>query len=299
MNSNRPLLAEKLAVDDLPKLRYPLYASPKFDGIRVRIDKDLWPLSRVAKVIPNLYFQQVVKAHPEWAFLDGEVVVGQLGNDQFNATQSGIMSAGGTPDFVYWVFDYFEFPEQRYDKRFLDMLTKLELENNDGQIRVVEQIIVNNVEEVLAYEEAKVNEGYEGIMLRSPHGRYKFGRSTARDRILMKLKRFEDAEATIIGVEPLEHNNNAATFSELGYTKRSSHKQGKEVDHTLMGALTSKNPNLWKDTFSVGSGFTIADRKWFMENADKVIGKSFNFKYLKTGSKDRPRHPIYKGLRYD
>lgn len=296
-NSNRPLLAEKLTVDQLSQLRYPLYASPKFDGIRVRVDEKLRPLSRKNILIPNLHFQNTVRAYPEWTFLDGEVVTGKLGSDQFNQTQSSIMSRDGNPDFIFWVFDCFEHPDRRYQTRFLDMLIKVKAGLNDNKLKIVEQIIVNNSDEVLAYETAKLNEGYEGIILRSPHGRYKFGRSTLKEQILLKLKRFTDAEAVIVGVNPLEHNNNAAMFDELGYTKRSSHKHGKQVDE-LMGALEVRAEG-WSDTFSVGSGFNLGDREWFWTNKEKVIGRTISFKFQETGALDAPRFPIYKGIRND
>jgi len=68
--------------------------------------------------------------------------------------------------------------------------------------------VINSAEELDAFEAACLRDGFEGVMLRSPSGRYKFGRSTLKENLLLKLKRFEDAEAQIIGFEELSHNAN-------------------------------------------------------------------------------------------
>jgi DNA ligase-1 len=298
MKVKRPLLAEKITAEDLHKLRYPLLASPKFDGIRVRIDEKLRPMSRTNILIPNLHFQNIIKQHPHLAFLDGEVTAGTaLSPDQFNDTQSSIMTRSGTPDFIYWVFDCFEHPGKPYDERAVDMLNKVYTNDGVDFIRTVEQIIMNSPEEVLAYEEGKINQGYEGIVLRSIKGRYKFGRSTLNEQILLKLKRFVDSEAMIAGVKALEHNNNSVTFDDLGYTKRSSHKDGMKTDE-LMGALEVKADG-WLEEFSVGTGFTFAERQWFWQHRHEVIGRIITFKHQETGAKDKPRFTSYKGFRLD
>ena len=43
-----------------------------------------------------------------------------------------------------------------------------------------------------------LNAGYEGLMLRDPNGIYKFGRSSVKENILLKVKEFMDDEAEII-----------------------------------------------------------------------------------------------------
>jgi hypothetical protein len=70
-------------------------------------------------------------------------------------------------------------------------------------------------------------------MLRDPNGPYKFGRSTRKEGYLLKLKRFCDSEAEVIGVVELMHNGNEAKTNALGRTERSTRKAGK----TGMGVL--------------------------------------------------------------
>ena len=81
---------------------------------------------------------------------------------------------------------------------------------------------VNSMEEIDTNESACLEFGYEGIMLRDPNGTYKFGRSTARDNILLKVKRFLDDEAEVIGIEEKMSNQNVAEKDNFGRTERSS-----------------------------------------------------------------------------
>lgn len=161
-------------------------------------------------------------------------------------------------------------------------------------IRLVPHTVLNDCKEVIEYEEQQVSLGYEGIMLRSLDGKYKFGRSTVREGILSKLKRFSDGEATIISVEPLQRNLNGAEKDELGYSRRSSHKANKMADE-LAGHLIVSSPEYGE--FSIGSGFDELTRSWLWEHREEIKGRLITYKYQKVGLKDVPRFPIYKGFR--
>ena len=100
----------------------------------------------------------------------------------------------------------------------------------------VKEDIANNVhklwstyvsceEDVLQYEKEFLEIGAEGVMLRSPTGPYKQGRSTLKEGYLLKVKQFTDAEARVIGFDEKMHNANEADVGELGQTKRSSHAE--------------------------------------------------------------------------
>ena len=69
MTMIKPMLG--IAVDTT-KLVFPIYASPKLDGIRVII-KDNQVLSRNGKTIPNIFVQSLLKSYHG---LDGELIVG-------------------------------------------------------------------------------------------------------------------------------------------------------------------------------------------------------------------------------
>src|SRR5690606_8348078 len=88
-------------------------------------------------------------------------------------------------------------------------------------VLVVPHRLINNEAELLDYERVTVDAGFEGLILRDPNGPYKYGRSTAREGWMLKLKRFKDSEAEVIGVEEEMHNGNEAKVNALGLTERS------------------------------------------------------------------------------
>jgi DNA ligase-1 len=153
---------------------------------------------------------------------------------------------------------------------------------------------INTVEELLKYETEVLVQGFEGVMLRSANGPYKFGRSTLKEGSLIKMKKFDDDEAIVFGFNELDKNTNEKTKDEFGYTKRSSHKEGKIGQDTL-GSLDVN----WNGIhFSIGSGFTAEQRKEFWNDRNNLIGKRVKFKYFATGMKDAPRFPIFIGFRH-
>ena len=130
-------------------------------------------------------------------------------------------------------------------------------------------------------------------MLRRPDGLYKLGRSTLKEGILLKLKRFIDEEFEIVGFEERMHNGNEATRDELGHTKRSSHQENKTGRGDL-GALTLK---FGEATFNCGTGFDDALRAEIWANRDSYLGKFAKVKHFAIGAKDLPRFPVYLGMR--
>jgi DNA ligase-1 len=143
-------------------------------------------------------------------------------------------------------------------------------------------------------EEKYLNEGYEGLMVRSPNGYYKEGRSTLRDGILGKLKRFSDSEYKVVGYEERMHNGNEAKTNALGQTERSTHKENL-VGRGDLGALVLElAPG---QTFNCGTGFTDEDRAEIWSNRDKYLGQMVKVKSFLIGVKDAPRFPVFLGWR--
>lgn len=272
---------------DLKSLRFPLLGSPKLDGIRAAKHRGQL-LSRTLKQIPNLHIQ---KAAQGWADgLDGELIVGSPTDpDVYRNTVSGVMSVTGTPNFTYWIFDIHE-----RDSRYADVLHELQLHSaSHASISVLPQQVLSSIDDVLEYESARVDEGYEGVILRDPGAPYKFGRSTAKEGYLLKLKRFEDSEAEILSVIEEMHNGNEATTNELGRTKRSSH-QANKTGKGRMGALLVRDIKTGIE-FQIGTGFDDSDKEWFWNS--NVRGRLVKYKHFPVGVKDKPRHPVYLGLR--
>lgn len=288
----KPMLAS-----DAKALTFPLYASPKLDGIRAVI-RDGMVLSRSLKPIPNEYIQALFGIEP-FNGLDGELCVGEpTAKDLMQRTTSGVMSREGRPQVTYWIFDFWTAPKTPFSERY-QIMTRAERDGMfEGQemVKLLHQSVIHSEIELKAYERTALEYGYEGVMLRKPDGLYKYGRSTAREGHLLKLKRFTDAEAVVIGFEPLMHNENQATVNELGYTERSTAKDGL-VERPMLGKLLVRDKTT-KIEFAVGSGFTHAQRSKFWEERAVLIGRVITYKHFDvTGVKEKPRTPIFKSFR--
>lgn len=288
----RPMLAGTIKDLGTTDLMYPLFASPKIDGIRCVTHPLLGPVSRQFKPIPNVHIRHEL-ANMDIMYSDGELVTldPQGKYDDFNTIQSKVMSHHGTPIFEYLVFDNFLEPEAPYTKRLL----YVEVRNRDmcPFYRVVEQMIIDTPMHLVEYEEKCLEQGYEGIITRLPSSPYKSGRSTLKQQWLLKLKRWEDAEGTIIGFEPLMRNMNEQEQNILGLSERKHRKAGLQED-SLLGFLILETQ--W-GTLRVGSGFDMSMRQEIWEHQNEYQGHIVTFKYQKHGMKELPRFPIFKGFR--
>jgi DNA ligase-1 len=208
------------------------------------------------------------------------------------------MSIKGTPAFTYWVFDLWNSPAIWAVRKY-DLDSRIGSYLYSDYIRSVRHVEHLNRERLDEYELQQIDLGHEGIMLNDPNAKYKFGRATTKGGELLKVKRFVDSEAEVIGVEEEMHNANEAQTNELGRTKRSTAQAGLTGKGT-MGALIVRDLKT-KIEFNIGTGFTAEDRKWWWnwflrqdENTPKPIIK---YKFFPVGVKDKPRHPVYLGLR--
>lgn len=284
----RPLLACK--VTNITTLSYPLLATPKIDGIRaLRLNNTL--LSRSFKEIPNDYIRNYLTTQcPDGT--DGELI---LLDASFHETQSGVMSEAGIPEFRYLVFDYCPHGLEGlpYESR-LGLLQGIQLPD---MVSRVPTTLIYEPEQLALYEEECLKAGWEGVCLRVSSGTYKSGRSTLREHILLKLKRFEDAEAKVVGFQELERNGNVPTISELGLLKRSHAQSGKQPAQTL-GALIVEDCRTGI-RFNIGTGFTSKQREEFWNDQETLRGRLVTYKHQPYGRQDKPRIPVFKGFRND
>jgi len=207
----KPMLASKCENPHL--LPFPVLATPKLDGIRcLKIGGKA--LTRSFKPISNRFAREWIEDNlPDG--VDGELM---LRNGTFSETTSAIGRRDGMPDFVFHIFDYVtDSIAMPYHERMTHLA---ELPDSLHLIKVL-PVMIHNADELSAYEEQCITAGYEGVMVRTPNSPYKCGRSTEREAWLLKIKRFEDAEAVVL--EPYEGmtNQNAAELDHFGRTKRS------------------------------------------------------------------------------
>ena len=285
----KPMLAGKA---DLDNIKFPVVASPKLDGIRV-IVCDGVVYSRNFKRIPNDWCQTLF-GRKECEGFDGELIVGDITSDTvFQATTSGVMTGAGKPDVVFHVFDDTSVDDS-FENRYHQLDERIKKKCRGIKVALVPHRLINNIKALMDFEEKCVAQGYEGIMIRDPQGKYKHGRSTTKEGGLLKIKRFEDDEAVVIGCEELMTNLNEQELDNLGHKVRSSKKEGL-VPAGKLGALIVKHKTFGE--FKIGSGFTEDTRIKLWRGRDELKGRLAKFKYQPSGVKDKPRFPVFLGFR--
>ncbi len=299
----KPMLAKD---GNLEKVTFPLAVQDKLDGIRASV-VDGRLVSRKLKLIPNQEIQGAL-GRPEFNGLDGELIVGDpVAPNCMRTTSSFVMAPNKTGES--WAFHVFDKWDE--DGGFtLRHARAHAVAGNLPQFRMVPFRIVGSHAELEAIEAERLAEGHEGVVARVPDAPYKFGRSGVTGPLL-KVKRFVDFEAKVVGVYEELHNANEAKRDALGRTERSSHKAGKVGKGTLGGlvlvGLPSDNEHAAKYEgveFRCGTGFDKGDRAqlWFEAHTPERDGTGLNgmvakVKFFPIGAKDKPRHPVFLGWR--
>lgn len=280
--------------DYFKKLKYPLFCSPKYDGIRC-IVKAGNCLSRTGKILPS---RQANEEFSAFTHFDGELIEGNpTDHDVYNRTQSHVMSENKEGNLTFFVFDYTapDFLDAPFVSRLEHLETLFESKyTNIPNIQVVEHHIVQDYDSLIRYEDMCLSQGFEGIMMKDPLGHYKQGRGTFREGLIYKLKRFTDDEAIVIGFKEQMNNQNTQERDELGYSKRSTMKDNMVPADTLGNFIVD-----WNGTeLDIAPGnFNHEMRKMIWDNPDTFIGQYLKFRYFSHGIKDKPRFPRAIGFR--
>jgi DNA ligase-1 len=229
---------------------------------------------------------QLKKLNLSNCVLDGEAcIVNANGKEDF----SGLMTMLKSKNIVIqkpkmFVFDFLtleEFQMKRSEKTFLqrqDELHKIIGTKLRPYFEIAPQTKLDNAEQLLKLHEEADRKGWEGVMIRKNtiyEGK--------RTKNLLKVKTFEDAEFEVVGIEK----------SEMGVVI-----DGKEIPTNTMKAAIIKMED--GNEVHVGSGFSIDERRRFLEHPEEIIGKIITVQYFeKTLNKDGMwslRFPTFKFL---
>lgn len=293
----KPMLASKWEVrnEDM----FPFWAQPKLDGIRVLVGEDGYLYTRSLKPVRNTEIQSLVRNTPGLVGLDAEIIVGEpTAEDCYRRTSSAVMSYEND-DIAYarlFVFDIWNDPFSDYDDRYGQLLGRQS--QWPDWIIPVPTALISDKKMLDEYEQKKISEGHEGVILRRRDALYKQGRGTPKKGELIKLKRFADAEGVIVACHEEMHNANPATINALGYTEHSGHKENLIGKGTL-GAFEVRHnvQNLTSEFVRIGTGMSAHQREVFWQQRSELIGKVVKFKYFEVGVKDAPRFPVFLGFR--
>lgn len=289
---------------DLPEGDF--IASPKIDGLRAYVYRGV-VLSKTGKPIPNLYVQELFS---QCEGLDGELTIGpphkqHPDDDVYKRSRGILMRKSNEPVQAYFnIFDRIDCPSDPAETRIHSLveardqlIASVDWTDRPGTMHLVPQVLVNGQEHFLQLEEWALSAGYEGLMLRGRDAGYKYGQATLRQGNLIKVKRFEDAEALILGVVERQTNTNEAYLDEVGYTRRSSAKDGK-VGLGTLGAFLVRDVKTGVE-FSIGTGKGLTDsvRRRLWQQRQDLPGRYVRYVYQGYGTDAAPRCPIWTGFR--
>lgn len=256
-NENPALLLANVWTPDIDPTGW--WISEKYDGLRGYWDgRNLWSRNGNAIVAPAYFLAEL----PKEVALDGEL---WMGRGKFEETMSTVRSQ--TPD-ERWKqvrFMVFDAPQAKgtFEQR-MEVL-KATLPATNDYAKPVAQFRCEGTAHLLAERDRVVGEGGEGLMLRKPESEYDAGRSPT----LLKVKPFDDAEATVI-----------------------AHVPGKGKFAGKLGSLRVRMPD--GKEFSIGTGFTDAQRE-----SPPPVGTAVTYRFRGQTAKGLPRFPSFLRVRQE
>lgn len=298
----KPMLADNKQ-PNLETLKFPQFVSKKMDGVRIIFYKGKI-LSRSLKEIPNKQlkekFEPIRKITEKYQIiLDGEGYSPKLTFQQIiHFTMTEDLGKDKIPEHLqFYCFDYIE--REEFNTPFEIRIKNLNsvLWNLPDIFQIVEQKLVNNKKEVESYFEEVLKEGYEGLILKNLQGKYKCGRTTAKENLMYKVKPFISFDAKITSiVQSTEVNEEAEKkTNELGRSVTSKKKDDRH--------LIEKASAFWVEyegkPLKVVLAMTDKEKEEVWKNKDSYIGRMIEYKGMQVGAKDVPRHPVMLRFRDD
>ena len=279
-----------------------LIMQPKIDGMRCVLHSGQ-ALSRSFKPLGSSALQAFARENPRFDGCDGEVFSGHdYDAGTFRKSMSGVRASTGDRKLTIVLFDHLPSGPFSYARRYgcLEGLVggdELLIEGDSYHVKltVCPQIEVRSLDEIYAYEALLLANGWEGGIVRRWTKPYKYNRATALGGELVKVKRRDYVDARVVGYEQRFENQNEARQSELGYTVRSAHKEGK-VPVEMLGALHLEllDGSGVSTRCGVFRGLTHEDLRALWEQRDTLEGRYCEVSVDKaTGGYDSARTPVW------
>ena len=264
-----PMLAHDFKRNRQP-INYPVFVQRKYDGFRCLAAKEdgvvtLYSRSGDIFDLPHIS-AELAQVIPDGYVLDGELY---RHHTPFQKIASWIKKSHPESKTIkYLVYDV---PESDCPARTMDdrvQLLQTLAEHKWTSIEIAPTALANSKEAVLEFERKFVKEGYEGAIVRIPDGKYQYG---YRSYSLLKVKSFEEDEMVVVG-------------GRAGV--------GKMSDQCIFQCKTKNG-----DTFNVVPMGDAEQRRYYLKNLKKFIGKQLTVKYQGKSEDGIPRFPVGKGFR--
>ncbi len=312
MKKFKPFLAPNESVD-LNNTNYPILASYKLDGYRCIFYKGEI-LTRSLKQVQNKQLREKFEPIRKYTednncILDGEVYSHKLTFQELNKffmsedleSKRSIKRYGKVltlPVHVkFYAFDCIidDNLEEEFFKRCLK-LHKIIDKFKDISEYVTQTDLYKKENIELIFDKALEN-GYEGLILKDPNGRYKCGRGTIKEGLIYKVKPFVTFDAEILHVvQATEVDPNAEKkINELGRSVTSK----KKGDRVLINKASAFEVEYEGKRLKVVIAMTDEEKEAIWAKKSTYIGRTIEYKGMMIGSKDVPRHPVMIRFRED
>lgn len=281
------LLATKYSRQALTKIVWPAFSQLKSDGMRANIfveSGNVYVRGRSGKTVDLMgNFSFLANYGMTNYVLDGELVIVDdnntimprpYGNGIFNkAIRSGTININEAHRAVLIAWDIIPLDDFNnidkkapahfadYNVRWNNLVNYVNSIDNN-KIRLIENRIVNNIDEVMRHYQEVISLGEEGIIVKNMHHKWE----NRRSEHLVKIKPEEECDMEVIGWNP----GNPGTENEHG-----------------LGSLIIASSD--RKVISSMSGFSRDLRKEIFANIDEWMGKIVTVKYTnRIQDTDRP-----------
>lgn len=278
-------------------IKYPAYAQPKIDGVRMiaHYDGKVTTFSRKGKPFTKMphiekelefYFKRL-KLQSKNIYIDGELYSDTLKFEELaGAVRRSDNEMNTLFKIKYHIFDAFdldncESPFEERMKYIYEYFSNTDFVGNGSKwsnktlynglnfIEPVRTFLIQSEQDFRDFNSSYcIPNGYEGAMIRNADGIYKLGHRSAD---LQKLKEFQDAEYKIIG------------FKE---------GTGTEKGCVIWECSTDKSL-----TFSVRPRGSKAERQGYFQNGIKHIGSMLTVRFQELTNDGIPRFPVGISIR--
>ena len=268
------------------------YMSRKLDGVRCvcvidetgainfysRQGKEFETLDNVRKALEPYGLRKIV--------LDGEIcMVDAEGNENFQGIMKEIKRKDHTiqnPKFLAFdILHQDEFESCTSERTFSERQEELELfvdtYDTAGIIEHVAQIRVESDQDLQDYVDLASKSGWEGLMLRKD-----VGYQGKRSMDVLKVKKFHDAEYTVVAVESDLHRVVV---------------DGQEVEEEMLSHVIVEHRG---NQVRVGSGFNHEQRRMYHSNPERILNKTITVQYFEESQNKNGeyslRFPVVKAI---
>lgn len=277
--------ADKVKKESIDKVKYWL-ASRKIDGVRLSLYWDgqevktasrgggtyEWSTQHITKH-PKLI--EFFKNHPS-VKLDGEMYKHGKSLQQISGAARREVNDSSNNWLEFYLFDTMD-DTKTFEERFADLqeyaeelsLTfdpNREWDEGDLKIQIVPHVKVSGWANIMKLHNAYVSDGWEGLVIRDPSKKYKYG---GRTNDMIKVKMYQDDEFEITGL------SEGLRDEDMCFTMITA--DGKEFKAKPMGSRELKQQ--------------------YREQLDALIGKMATVKFFYLSDEGTPLQPVLKAIR--